>query len=111
MKKTGFPFVRLDDSSRTAPLYRQNHATLRLSARELARPTAVRFELPDNTDPQRISDEDASSPAARYGVEAATQSAYAARPLACGALVLGYAAVNAKQIKAGVRRLAQALSA
>jgi GntR family transcriptional regulator / MocR family aminotransferase len=60
--------------------------------------------------PQGINDKRASTGAARYGVEAAPLSAYAATPRPRGALVLGYAAVNSKQIKAGVRRLAQALS-
>jgi GntR family transcriptional regulator/MocR family aminotransferase len=61
--------------------------------------------------PQGMNDRNASARAARYGVEAAPLSAYTATPHARGALVLGYAAVNAKQIKIGVRRLAQALSA
>jgi GntR family transcriptional regulator / MocR family aminotransferase len=56
------------------------------------------------------SDKSASIKAARFGVEAAPLSAYAASPLVRGALVLGYAAVNTKQIKTGVRQLAQALT-
>ena len=60
--------------------------------------------------PPGVSDKSASGKAARYGVEAAPLSAYAETPQARGALVLGYAAVNAKQIKAGLRRLSQALS-
>ena len=60
--------------------------------------------------PQGVSDRNASTKAARYGVEAAPLSVYAATPRTRGALVLGYAAVNAKEIRAGVRKLAQALS-
>jgi GntR family transcriptional regulator/MocR family aminotransferase len=59
---------------------------------------------------QGLNDKRASTKAAQNGVEAAPLSAYAATPMARGALVLGYAAVNTQQIKAGVRRLAQALS-
>jgi GntR family transcriptional regulator/MocR family aminotransferase len=60
--------------------------------------------------PQTTSDKAASAKAARYGVESAPLSAYSTNPLPRGGLVLGYAAVNARQIKTGVRRLAQALS-
>ena len=60
--------------------------------------------------PKGVSDKVASEKAARYGVEAAPLSAYSFAPLLRGGLALGYTTVNAKQIKAGVRRLAQALS-
>jgi GntR family transcriptional regulator/MocR family aminotransferase len=60
--------------------------------------------------PSKISDRAASEKAASCGVEAAPLSAYSANLLQRGGLVLGYAAVNAQQIKTGVRRLAQALS-
>jgi GntR family transcriptional regulator/MocR family aminotransferase len=60
--------------------------------------------------PSKISDRAASEKAASCGVEAAPLSAYSANLLQRGGLVLGYAAVNARQIKTGVRRLAQALS-
>ena len=60
--------------------------------------------------PREVSDRRASTKAARYGVEAAPLSAYAAAPQARGALVLGYAAVNTKEIRAGVRKLTKALS-
>jgi len=60
--------------------------------------------------PGKISDKAASAQAARYGVEAAPLSAYSTNPLPRGGLVLGYAAVNASQIKDGVRRLAKALA-
>ncbi len=60
--------------------------------------------------PQKTSDLAASEKAAAYGVEAAPLAAYSKNPLPRGGLVLGYAAVNAQQIKTGVRRLAQALS-
>ncbi len=59
---------------------------------------------------QNMSDKEASAKAAQFGVEAPPLSAYSARPLLRGGLVLGYAAVDPKEIKAGVRRLAQALS-
>lgn len=59
--------------------------------------------------PQGSSDVEASTRAARYNVEAAPLSAYTEIPRPRGALVLAYAALNAKQIKVGVRRLAQAL--
>ena len=60
--------------------------------------------------PNKTSDKAASDKAARYGVEASPLSAYSTKPLPRGGLVLGYAAVNARQINTGVRRLAQALS-
>jgi GntR family transcriptional regulator/MocR family aminotransferase len=58
----------------------------------------------------KTNDKAASAKAATYGVEAAPLAAYSISPLPRGGLVLGYAAVNAQQIKTGVRRLAQALS-
>lgn len=60
--------------------------------------------------PKGVSDKVASEKAAHYGVEVAPLSAYSVAPLPQGGLVLGYTAVNARQIKDGVRRLAQALS-
>lgn len=60
--------------------------------------------------PERISDKAASAKAARYGVEGSPLSAYSTNLLPRGGLVLGYTAVNAREIKDGVRRLAQALS-
>ena len=60
--------------------------------------------------PSKTADKAASEKAAHYGVEAAPVSAYSTNPLPRGGLVIGYTAVNARQIKAGVRRLAQALS-
>jgi len=60
--------------------------------------------------PGKTSDKAASAKAARYGVEAAPLSAYSTNPLPRGGLVLGYTAVNASQIKDGVRRLAKALA-
>lgn len=56
-----------------------------------------------------VNDKLASEKAARYGVEAAPLSAYSFALLPRGGLALGYTTVNAKQIKDGVRRLAQAL--
>jgi GntR family transcriptional regulator/MocR family aminotransferase len=60
--------------------------------------------------PNQVNDKESSARAARYGVEAAPLSAYSANPLPRGGLVLGFTAVNAKQIKDGVKRLARALS-
>lgn len=60
--------------------------------------------------PYKTSDVAAAEKAAAYGVEAAPLAAYGTNPLPRGGLVLGYAAVNTRQIKTGVRRLAQALS-
>ncbi len=60
--------------------------------------------------PPAISDIVASAKAAQHGVEAAPLSAYSTKPLGRGGLALGYTAVNARQIKDGVRRLSQALS-
>ena len=60
--------------------------------------------------PERVSDKTASEKAARYGVDVSPLSAYSTKSLPRGGLVLGYAAVNARQIKDGVRRLAQALA-
>ena len=60
--------------------------------------------------PKGRSDKVASEQAARHRVEAAPLSAYSFAPLPRGGLALGYTTVNAKQIRDGVRRLAQALS-
>jgi GntR family transcriptional regulator / MocR family aminotransferase len=60
--------------------------------------------------PKNVNDKAASEKAARYGVEAAPVSAYSANVLPRGGLALGYAGVNSRQIKDGVRRLARALS-
>ncbi len=60
--------------------------------------------------PKDVNDKAASEKAARYGVEAAPVSAYSANVLPRGGLVLGYAGVNSRQIKDGVKRLAKALS-
>lgn len=59
--------------------------------------------------PRDVSDQAASEQAARRGVEAAPLSAYSFAPLPRGGLALGYTTVGARQIKEGVRRLAQAL--
>ena len=60
--------------------------------------------------PKGVRDNVASEAAARHGVEAAPLSAYSSRLPPRGGLILGYAAVNARQIKDGARRLARALS-
>jgi GntR family transcriptional regulator/MocR family aminotransferase len=59
--------------------------------------------------PKGVSDKVASEKAALYGVEAAPLSAYSLAPLPRDGLALGYTTVNARQIKDGIRRLAQAL--
>jgi GntR family transcriptional regulator/MocR family aminotransferase len=59
--------------------------------------------------PQGVSDDMAAAAAARCRVEAAPLSAYSSKTLSRGGLVLGYAGVNAGQIKDGARRLARAL--
>lgn len=60
--------------------------------------------------PEDVSDKAASESAARHRVKAAPLSAYSLEPRARGGLVLGYTSLNARQIKDGVRRLAQALT-
>jgi GntR family transcriptional regulator/MocR family aminotransferase len=60
--------------------------------------------------PGGVSDKVVSEKAAQYGVEAAPLSAYSFAPLPKGGLVLGYTTVNGRQIKEGMRRLAQALT-
>lgn len=61
--------------------------------------------------PKNTSDKVASESAARHRVKAAPLSAYSLELLPRGGLVLGYTGLNARQIKDGVRRLAQALAA
>jgi GntR family transcriptional regulator/MocR family aminotransferase len=60
--------------------------------------------------PKKVNDREASEKAARYGVEVSPLSAYSTNPLSRGGLVLGYTAVNSRQIKDGVKRLSKALS-
>jgi GntR family transcriptional regulator/MocR family aminotransferase len=60
--------------------------------------------------PKKVSDKTASEKAALYGVEAVPLSAYSSHHLPRGGLVLGYTALNTRQIRDGVRRLAQALA-
>ncbi len=60
--------------------------------------------------PTKVSDKAASEKAARYGVEAAPLSAYSTNLSTNGGLVLGYTALNPRQIRDGVRRLAQSLA-
>ncbi|HVF27178.1 MAG TPA: PLP-dependent aminotransferase family protein [Pyrinomonadaceae bacterium] len=61
--------------------------------------------------PEGVSDKAASESAARQRVKATPLSAYSLDPLSRGGLVLGYTALNARQIKDGVRKLAKALDA
>lgn len=60
--------------------------------------------------PKKVNDRAAAESAARYGIEASPLSAYTTNALPRSGLVLGYTAVNARQIKDGVKRLAAALS-
>lgn len=60
--------------------------------------------------PQGVDDKHASQAALEYGVETPPLSRYAMKPLPRGGLMLGYAALNERQIRDGARRLRQALS-
>lgn len=60
--------------------------------------------------PKGMDDVAVSKKAAAHQVETAPLSSYSLSPLKRGALLLGYGGVNAMEIRAGVRRLAQALS-
>ena len=60
--------------------------------------------------PGGVDDREASRRAAAGGVEAPALSASATEPLQSGGLMLGYAAVDEPEIRAGVRRLAAALA-
>jgi GntR family transcriptional regulator / MocR family aminotransferase len=59
--------------------------------------------------PTGVDDRVASRRAAARGVDAPPLSAYAIGPLARGGLLLGYAAVDEREIREGVERLAAAL--
>lgn len=59
--------------------------------------------------PKGVSDRAASQRAADNGIDAPPLSAFYAEPTARDGLLLGYASVNARQIRDGVRRLAAAL--
>ena len=74
------------------------------------RPIVSRVVTTTTPGSTRISDKEVSEKAAQYGVEAAPLSAYSFAPLLKGGLVLGYTTVNGRQIKEGMRRLAQALT-
>lgn len=58
--------------------------------------------------PEKLSDRVASERAAAVGIDAPPLSAFCTEPITRGGLLLGYAAVNARQIRDGVRRLAAA---
>ena len=60
--------------------------------------------------PPRASDQSATAAAAREGVDVMPLSRYSAVPPARGALLLGYAAFNDGEIRAGIRKLARALA-
>lgn len=60
--------------------------------------------------PKDVSDKTASESAARHRVRTTALSAYSLEPLPRGGLVLGYTSLSIRQIKEGVRRLAQALA-
>lgn len=59
--------------------------------------------------PEGASESEVSERAARHGVQAAPLSSYATGPPQRAGLLLGFTAVNARQIRDGVRRLARAL--
>jgi GntR family transcriptional regulator/MocR family aminotransferase len=59
--------------------------------------------------PDGVDDCQASQAAAAHGVEAPALTPYSLEPLPRRGLVLGYAAVDEAEIRAGVRRLATAL--
>jgi GntR family transcriptional regulator/MocR family aminotransferase len=60
--------------------------------------------------PKNVSDKAASESAARHRVRTTALSAYSLEPLPRGGLALGYTSLSVRQIKEGVRRLAQALA-
>jgi GntR family transcriptional regulator/MocR family aminotransferase len=59
--------------------------------------------------PEGVDDKRASQAAFEYGVETPPVSRYAMTPIQRGGLLLGYAALNERQIRDGARRLRQAL--
>jgi GntR family transcriptional regulator/MocR family aminotransferase len=59
--------------------------------------------------PRWISDRAASRAAAELGVVAPPISAYSIRRAGAGGLMLGYAGVNTRQIRDGIRKLASAM--
>ena len=59
--------------------------------------------------PEGVDDVEVSHQAARFGVDAQPLSAFSLQPGGGGALILGYAAYDEKQIDTGVRQLACAL--
>ncbi|MEW6736352.1 MAG: PLP-dependent aminotransferase family protein [Acidobacteriota bacterium] len=60
--------------------------------------------------PPGVDDKTAAKKAADYGLEVSPLSGYSPNPLPHSGLVLGYTAINERQIKDGVKRLAKALS-
>jgi GntR family transcriptional regulator/MocR family aminotransferase len=60
--------------------------------------------------PEGVDDADAADRAAEAGVDVAPLSAYAIAPVRRGAFMLGYAALDARTMADGVRRLAGALA-
>jgi GntR family transcriptional regulator/MocR family aminotransferase len=99
---------------RTRVLYAERQATLVASAeRALAgvldvRPAEAGMHLVGWL-PAGVDDRAVSRLAAAQGVDTPALAAYALSPLERGGLLLGYAAIDAAQIRAGVRRLAAAL--
>jgi GntR family transcriptional regulator/MocR family aminotransferase len=60
--------------------------------------------------PPEVSDMDAARAASESDLLALPLSAFSLKPVAGGALMLGYTAFNERQIRAGVRRLKPALA-
>ena len=59
--------------------------------------------------PEGVDDRAASLRAAEHGIECPPLSAYALEPLRRGGLLLGYTSTGAKEIREGLRKLAQSL--
>lgn len=96
-------------------LYAERQATLvEAAGRELAgmlevRPSEAGMHLVGRL-PEGTDDRTAARRAERLGVEAPALSAHAMGPLPSGGLLLGYTAVNTKEIRKGVGRLSFAFN-
>lgn len=96
---------------------RARYAERREALVEAARPLAGRLDVAPATAgmhtvgwlPPGADDRAASRAAAARGISAMPLSAYAARPLARGGLILGYSAFTPEQIRSAVGQLHQAL--
>ena len=59
--------------------------------------------------PPGVDDKAASSVATEHGIAADPLSPLSTKPVPRGGLLLGYAALNVRQVREGVRKLAEAL--